>query len=132
VYPERTDLHLSDSVLCRFDWVDCYPVHRHITCVDELMSYTTRYQNRVPHCDRVFLATAHKDACAFGDERLMFPFMRVIGTSLARCMFYVEHHVTRNTIIRTEYGVRASLFITYYGIHSICLAVAETSYFERR
>ena len=117
ISPEQMELHCRWLVLYRLDWIDRYPVHRHITRVDELVSDTARYQNRIPFCDGEFLAAEHKDACAFSDERLVFPFVGVIGTGLTWGMFYVEHHVTRNAIVWTEYGVRASLFVTYYGFH---------------
>ena len=119
----RVELQCRWLVLYRLDWIDRYPVHRHITRVDEPVPDTARYQNRITCSDGVFLAAEHQDACAFGDERLMFPFVGVIGTSLARGMLYVEHYVTRNAIVGSENGVRASLFVTYYGFHSSCLAV---------
>ena len=132
MYPNRTDLLRPLLALYRLDWIDSYPVHGHITRVDELVSNTPRYQNRIPCCDGVFLTTEHEHACPFGDERLMFPFMRVIGAGLARSMFYVEHYVARYAITGTEYGIRASLFVTYYGFHSACLTVAENVLFREQ
>ncbi len=68
----------------RFDRIYGDPVKGRIAGVDELVSYTAGHKDGVTRFDRVLLPGTHQDASTLCDERLVLPFVNVVGTGFRR------------------------------------------------